>query len=126
MDNRKFTRVPIETGAILETGNDTILGGVENLSLNGMFFTTSRELKPDQEVQIKLMLSGPSSRLSVDLNGIVKRKQDNGYGIEFSGMYLDVFFHLKHIIALGLGDEAQVMAEFYHYMGENTPSASGD
>ncbi len=126
MENRKFTRIPIEAVAILQSGDETISGGVENLSLNGMFFTTSRELRPGQEVGIKLTLSGPSSCLSIDLNGIVKRKDHSGYGIEFSGMYLDVLFHLKHIVGLEVGDEAKIMQEFRRFMAGKASPAPGD
>jgi hypothetical protein len=122
MGDRKFTRIPIETGAIIQSGDTTVVGGVENLSLNGMLFRTSQNVDIENEVKIKLMLSGPSSKMSLDMNGIVRRKVENGYGIEFTGMYLDVFFHLKNIIALGMGDETKAMEEFFVFMGEDAPT----
>ncbi|HOI95276.1 MAG TPA: PilZ domain-containing protein [Syntrophobacter fumaroxidans] len=122
MGDRKFTRIPIETGAIVQCGDVTAAGGVENLSLNGMLFRTSQEMDVNKEVKIKLMLSGPSSKMSLDMNGIVRRRVEDGFGIEFTGMYLDVFFHLKNIIALGMGDETKAMQEFFDFMGEGAPT----
>ncbi len=122
MGDRKFTRIPIETGAIIQCGETTVVGGVENLSLNGMLFRTTQNVDLENEVKIKLMMSGPSSKMSLDMNGIVRRKDEQGYGIEFTGMYLDVFFHLKNVIALGMGDETKAMEEFFTFMGEDAPT----
>ncbi len=83
MEKRDFTRVPFETKAVINWKGESITGTVENLSLKGMFLKTSEEVEDDQEISIKIFLTGSSSQLTIDLDGTVLRSENKGLAIRF-------------------------------------------
>lgn len=116
MEKRGFTRVSFRTEATVEFKDQTIRGEVENLSLKGMFLKTPEKMKKNEEVSIKILLSGTSSELFINVKGVVVRSESNGAGFQFNGMDLDSFIHLKNVIAYNEGDEGKIMDEFFRYM----------
>jgi hypothetical protein len=116
MEKRNFTRVPFQSEATVRTKDKTLRGEMENLSLNGMFFKVPEALPMDEAVEVEILLSGTSSALSLRIDGNVSRVSNDGVAIQFKGMGLDSFIHLKSIIAYNTGDEEEVMKEFYTYL----------
>jgi len=116
MEKRNFTRVVFQSEATVRARDKTLQGEMENLSLNGMFFKVPEALSMDEPVEVEILLSGTSSALSLRIEGHVSRISDDGVAIQFKGMSLDSFIHLKSIIAYNTGDEEEVMKEFYTYL----------
>ncbi len=116
MEKRNFTRVLYQSEAIVKCKELVVQGEISNLSLNGMFVNTTEQFPMDESVDIKILLSGASSELQIDLKGKVVRREDDGVGIQFKEMDLDSFIHLKNVIAYNRGDENEVMEELYAYM----------
>jgi hypothetical protein len=113
MEKRNFTRVVFRTEALVTIEGRQIRGEVENLSMNGMFLRTTEKVARDESLDIKICLSGASSELSIDLKGNVIRQDDDGIAIQFRGMDLDSFIHLKNTVAYNRGDENEIMEEVY-------------
>ncbi len=114
MDKRKYRRVPFHVTATVQTGQISLTGSVENLSMKGMFFNTKESLPSDCSLEISIILSGTSSLLSVKANGFALRQTDAGVAIEFSEIDMDSFIHLKNIVALNSGDADAVSEEYFH------------
>jgi len=119
MEKRDFTRVPFETKAVINCEDRSITGTVENLSLKGMFLKTSEEVDGDQEISIKIFLTGSSTQLSIDLDGIVLRSENEGLAIRFQKIDIDSFVHLKNVVAYNQGNADEIMDEFFHFLSKD-------
>jgi hypothetical protein len=116
MEKRNCTRVLFQSEAILLYKDQTLRGKVENLSLNGMFLRVDDKIPPNEVVEIEILLSGASSKLSVNLQGMVVRQDEDGMAIQLIGMDLDSFVHFKNIITYITGEEREIMNEFHKYV----------
>lgn len=117
MPKRHFSRVPFQAEANLRWNKETQKGKVENLSLKGMLLKTDMPQIPvGDSVDVEILLSGSSSRVSIGIQGKVVRKEPEGLAIFFTSMHLDSFVHLKNVISFNLGDEDGVMDEFQAYL----------
>ncbi len=120
MGKRNFTRVRIQSSAIVKCQHIEIMGEVEDLSLNGVRLKTSERLDLFKEVEIKLFFRCDSSELWVKIPGVVIRHESNGMVIQFTSMSLDSCIHLRNVISHLLGDECKVADElFYHMTGRS-------
>lgn len=119
MEKRDFTRVPFETKAVINWKGRSITGTVENLSLKGMFLKTSEEIEDDQEISIKIFLTGSSSQLTIDLDGTVLRYENEGMAIRFQKIDIDSFIHLKNVVAYNQGNADEIMNEFFQFLSKD-------
>ncbi|MFW5714952.1 MAG: PilZ domain-containing protein [bacterium] len=112
---RDTTRVEFHTRAELRVNGKQLEGTVENLSLKGMYLkpeTSHFSIQTGQKVEITIHLSGASTKLSIEVQGVVVRWDKAGLGIEFTEMEFDTFVHLRNIVAYNAGDEDRIMEEF--------------
>ena len=116
MEKRNFTRIIFQSEAVVRYNDEIIEGDIGNLSLRGMLFLTSHELPAGSLITIKILLSGSSSELSVNLRGRVVRCFQGTLAVEFQEMDLDSFIHLKNIILYNTGDDQEVEEEFHRYL----------
>ena len=114
---RNFSRIPYQSEAVLKVKGGSFKAPIDNLSLNGVLLKTAEKPGLDQDVEITIMLADPASDISLELNGIVARHTEDGLAIRFTGMYLDIFVHLRDLIGENLGDRRKVLEEFLAYMG---------
>ena len=114
MNKRKYSRVVFETKALINFNNNRIEGKVENLSMKGAFIKTKTpvNLITGDVIQLKLELTGTTSKLNLDLKANVKRIDEDGFGVEFTSIDLDSFTHLKNIIAYNSGEYEKILQEF--------------
>jgi len=118
MATRKFSRVTFNVNASIIAAERKFQGGVENLSMNGMFLVTSERLPIGQLVDITIVLDGSSPEISVSFNGRVSRITDEGMGFNFEKIDLDSYTHLKNIIAYNIDDAEKVNDEIHHSIDE--------
>lgn len=112
MEKRKCQRVSFQAEAIV-TGNDLTVGGkINNLSMKGMFLRAVGDVGSGP-LQITILLSGSSTKLSIELTGKVVRQTRDGIAIEFSEMDLDSFMHLKNVVSYNSEDADAIMDEYY-------------
>lgn len=126
MEKRHFTRVVFQSEAVVKSKDESLKGEIGNLSLNGMFLNAPGALPVSEPVEVEIFLSGSTSKLVLKMEGTVARDTPEGLAIQFKGMSLDSFIHLKNIIAYNRGDEEKVMEEFYEYMRFNEAQHPAD
>lgn len=121
MNKRCFSRIQFQTTAIVRFEDREMTGEVVNLSLNGVFLTSTEPTTPGEEVDMKILLSGTSSELSLNVKGKVVRQDEEGIGVQFTGMDLDSFIHLKNIVAYNSDDSSKMEKEFERFVWGKDP-----
>lgn len=117
MEQRKFRRVPFHADAIVKAGGVTVSGTIDNLSMKGLFLNAAGGLAGDELLEITILLSGSSSKLSINLKGRTSRQTDKGVAIEFREMDLDSFIHLKNVVSYNSSDADEIVEEYYQSIG---------
>ncbi len=115
MEKRSFTRIPLQAKALVRAKDTTIIGVIENLSLNGMFLKTPEKLRVNRVVKIELLFTGTSSQLSILLDGEIVRHENTGMAVHFRDMDLDAFFHLENLIKYNTDEIHKVKHDFQHF-----------
>jgi hypothetical protein len=118
MSTRKFSRVDFRVDATIKTAERQFNGGVENLSMSGMYMVTEERLPLNDQVDITIGLTGTAPQISVNFSGVVSRINDDGMAFTFQKIDLDSYTHLKNIIAYNIDDSEKVMEEIYHSIDE--------
>ncbi|MBN1840686.1 MAG: PilZ domain-containing protein [Deltaproteobacteria bacterium] len=116
MEKRAVTRIPLKTKALVRHGGTTITGTIQNLSLTGIFLKSSEIVKTNGVVKVEILFTGPSSQLSIILDGIVTRHDHKAMAIEFRNMDIDSFFHLRNLISYSTDDMDKVKAQFQEFV----------
>jgi len=116
MEKRTFARIPFPTKAIVRAKNATVIGIVENLSLDGIFLKTPERLGLNRIVKIELLFTGTSSQLSILLDGKIMRHENIGMAIQFKDVDLDAFLHLRNIISCSTNQMEKLKGEFQKFM----------
>ncbi|MFO8048881.1 MAG: PilZ domain-containing protein [Desulfosudaceae bacterium] len=113
-EQRRGTRVVFRVKAKMEYDGRIVEGEVLNLSLKGMLVDTDIDIPENQELAIKVYLSGTTSEVNLNMKGEVVRSDQTGVAIEFREIDLDSFIHLRSVVGYNEGDEDKVMKEFYN------------
>jgi hypothetical protein len=116
MEKRNCTRVVFESEALVHHKGRSLRGSVENLSLNGLFLRIKETIPLDETIEVEILLSGTSSKLTVNIQGLVVRQDADGVALQIVGMDLDSFIHYKNIITYISGDEREIMGEFHRFV----------
>jgi len=116
MEKRNFDRIPFQTKAIVRSKDTTVIGIVENLSLDGIFLKTPEKLTLNRIVKIELLFTGTSSQLSILLDGKIMRHENVGMAIQFKNVDMDAFFHLKNLIAYNTNQVGKLKDEFQRFV----------
>ena len=115
MEKRSFTRIPLQAKALVRAKDTTVIGVIDNLSLNGIFLKTPEKLRVNRVVKIELLFTGTSSQLSILLNGRIIRHENIGMAIQFKDIDLDAFFHLENLIKYNTDEIDKVRQEFQQF-----------
>ena len=114
-DKRRRTRVHFKTQVVLKTGISEIKAGAKSsdISMKGMFITTDEKIPVGTPCDIEIVLSGTTSRLALNIEGVVARRDKGGLGITFNSMDVDSYFHLKNIVMYNAKDPDAVEEEMF-------------
>ena len=115
---RVLSRVDFNIKAVLSSENDKIEGEVQNLSLNGMFLITEKEVKENVLYNIEISLQSSSSDIKILIKGLSVRKDDAGHAFTFSEIDLDSFIALKNVIAYNSGSMDKIENEFKDFIDQ--------
>jgi hypothetical protein len=118
MEKRNFARIPFQTKAIVRSKDATVIGIVENLSLDGIFLKTPEKLKLNRVVKIELLFTGTSSQLSILLDGKIMRHENVGMAIQFKDVDMDAFLHLKNLISYNTNQMEKLKGEFEKFVNK--------
>ncbi|UCG19763.1 MAG: PilZ domain-containing protein [Deltaproteobacteria bacterium] len=116
MEKRNFDRIPFQTKAIVRSKETTVIGIVENLSLDGIFLKTPEKLNLNRIVKIELLFTGTSSQLSILLDGKIMRHENIGMAIQFKNVDMDAFFHLKNLISYNTNQMGKLKNDFKKFI----------
>ena len=116
MEKRNFDRIPFQTKAIVRSKDATVIGIVENLSLDGIFLKTPEKLNINRIVKIEVLITGTSSQLSILLDGKITRHENVGMAIQFKNVDMDAFFHLKNLISHNLNQVGKLNDDFQKFI----------
>ena len=116
MEKRNFDRIPFQTKAIVRSKDTTVIGIVENLSLDGIFLKTPEKLNLNRIVKIELLFTGTSSQLSILSDGKIMRHETIGMAIQFKNVDMDAFFHLKKLISYNTNQVGKLEDEFQRFV----------
>ena len=116
MEKRNFARIPFQTKAIVRSKDATVIGIVENLSLDGIFLKTPEKLRINRIVKIELIFTGTSSQLSILLDGKIMRHENTGMAIQFKNVDVDAFLHLKNLISYNSSQMEKLNWEFEKFI----------
>ena len=116
MEKRIFDRIPFQTKAIVRSKDATVIGIVENLSLDGIFLKTPEKLNLNRIVKIEVLITGTSSQLSILLDGKIMRHENVGMAIQFKNVDMDAFFHLKNLISHNLNQVGKLNDDFQKFI----------
>ena len=99
-ERRQSKRVDFNTEIYLTTPSETfhLEGNSRDISQKGIYILTDKDIPIDTICDIKLVLSGSSPPIVLNIIGKVARKTSDGLGIEFNEMDLESYTHLKNIV----------------------------
>lgn len=116
MEKRKHQRISFQAEAVVRGNGLTVSGKIENLSMKAMFLKATGDFG-NKPLQVTILLSGSSSKLSIELTGRVVRKEEHGMAVGFLEMDLDSFIHLKNVVSYNSEDADEIMDEYYRSIG---------
>ena len=110
MEKRNFTRVEFSECASVKHDGQVFFGGVKNMSLQGLFIKTDREIPLNDPVEVTVYYS-PNS--SIYLHANVVRHEENGIGMQINRMDVPSFVNLREVVAKQCNDQNLLMRETY-------------
>jgi PilZ domain len=118
-ERRGFTRVPFRVEVTLKGDHATVVSAdVGDVSLSGLYAACAGRLPPGSRCEVLLVLGGPASEVRLALRGRVARVDRGGLAVEFLGMGLDAFYHLRNLVMFNSDDQARVEREFWDHLGQ--------
>ena len=124
MEKREFSRVHYEVHATIRHDAGESPCGIIDLSLHGMYVTTSAPVAVGDPIEVAFSLGGEADAVIVQTAGHVVRKDDNGVGIEFDQTDLDSFDAMKNIVALNSGRPGEITEEFRRFVARRAAAAT--
>ena len=111
-EKRRFARVLFRVKAEM-TVNDVLYSAekISNLSVGGCHLPITVDLEPGTICQVRILLSGASSELSVSVKGSIVRCDHGAIAVKFTHIDLDSLFHLQNVIRYNSLDPEAVERE---------------
>jgi len=99
-EKRRRQRVDFKTKITLKTDQSelNLEGSSKDLSLKGMFINTDKHIALNTKCDIEIYLTGMTEEFTLNMKGVIIRREGNGIAVEFITMDLDSFTHLKNIL----------------------------
>ncbi len=117
-EKRRFTRVKYRVRTEITAGGTKYTTDlIRDLSVGGCLVPVKAELEPGSECDIKILLSGESNELAVQIDGKVVRCDQETIAIKFIGIDPDNLQHLQNIIRYNSSDTESVEEEILRHPG---------
>jgi hypothetical protein len=99
-NRRSKIRVDFQSRIVIEVVEPAIQldGDSKNLSLKGIFIETDKDVPLRARCRVQVFLSGTVSPIALSMEGVVTRKESNGFAIGFDSMDIDTYAELKNIV----------------------------
>ena len=117
-EKRRFSRIPFQVHAEITVGREVYqVAKIDNLSIGGGFFPLDKDLAPGSSCQVKIILNGSSSELSIRVSGLILRSSPGAVAIQFTSIDPDSLFHLQNIIRFNASDPDAIEREIDRHPG---------
>jgi hypothetical protein len=123
MDNRKYTRLPIDIMVELRTGDSDALhyGETADVSIDGAFITMPlpEGVTAGQACRLELVIKTEDGWVRVGFDSTIAHLRDEGIGVQFN--MADTAHHesFLRLIMEGAGDMDQLLTELGNYSRED-------
>jgi PilZ domain len=118
-NNREFSRIchSLEI-AVTTEAKEVLRGKIEDISLNGLFFSCDAPLPLDSVCNISIRLNADLEELLIGATGKVVRIEKTGMGIEFIEIHGDESYqHLRELVLHNAPDTSSVEDEIATHIG---------
>jgi len=106
-DKRQRLRMDFESQVALkfENPDQTLTATMKNISMNGIFVETDRIIALDSLCRVEVIITAPSSRVTIEAQGFVARHDPAGLGVKFKNdLEWFAFFPIFEYYGKGYGD----------------------
>ena len=112
-EKRKKTRVHFGTQVIVKSDTSEIVADTnsKNISVKGLLVETDEKIPVGTPCEIEILLTGTSSKLSLNIQGKIVRQTESGLAIAFDAVDVDSYFHLKNLVMHNAEDPDAVEKE---------------
>ncbi len=108
MNGRNYIRVNHCLNASISYGSNVAICNTDNLSLQGMYLKTEKEIPLNTLVDVTLY---DSSHSSIEFNAKIVRKGKDGIGLQINKLNATSFVRLRDIIAKRCGSYGKLINE---------------
>jgi hypothetical protein len=117
-EKRRFSRIAFKVAAELTVaGMSFSTDHIDNLSIGGCLFPSSRNFPIETPCRIIISLDGAGDSPKVTVTGKIMRCDQYGIGVRFTGIDPDSLFHLHNIIRYNAPDPDQIEQEIDDHPG---------
>jgi hypothetical protein len=109
MDERRgVARFKLDGKAEIKRNGKKGTGELRDLSINGAFIAIESGFEPYEDIDIEITVRNDRKSLAATLKGVVSRKDNDGIGIQFTGMDMDAFRVIRDIAKLYAEDPKKI------------------
>ncbi len=111
-NRRRYTRVPFKVKAeVTISGSGYTVDKINDLAVGGCLLPIAEKQKIGAHCEVRIILSGTSSELSVKAAGEIVRSDPQWVAIKFTQVDDDSFFHLQNIVRYNSSDPDMIEKE---------------
>jgi hypothetical protein len=119
-EKRRFTRIVFRVKAEVRIGEELYIAKkIKNLSIGGCLLPLDADLGVGAACQIKILLSGSTSSLSVQAEGEIVRSAPGAIAVKFTKIDPDSLYHLQSIVKYNASDADSFEKEVSKHPGIN-------
>ncbi|OPZ14723.1 MAG: PilZ domain protein [candidate division BRC1 bacterium ADurb.BinA364] len=112
-NRRRFSRIGIALRVELDCEDGKrVYESTRDLGLKGVFVATDTPLEIDMECQAELILGQGENALRLETKARVARRDSQGMGLEFLGVDVESFEHLRNLLRYNSPDADAIEHEF--------------
>ncbi|MEW5700882.1 MAG: PilZ domain-containing protein [Candidatus Zixiibacteriota bacterium] len=117
-EQREFTRIPFRrTAEIVTDATGVVAEATRDISAKGLFVEGTSVLPPGSPCRVRLSLLGVPDTATIETEGRIVRAEPDGAAVEFTGMDLDSFHHLRNLVLYNAPNPVQIENEFENHLG---------
>ncbi len=117
-EKRRFTRVRFRVQAEITVNETTYATDqIKDLSIGGCLLPINSDLNAGSECIVKILMSGASSELTLQVEGKIIRCDQGTVAIKFTGIDPDSLLHLQNIVLYNSSNVQSVEEEIQRNPG---------
>ncbi len=112
-ESRRYARIPIDGDVTLRCGEGEYQSQIHDISLKGAMITRPAEWPITKGSQCELIFALDTEGDVIRMQGHVAHETETLIGIHCDAIDIDSIAHLKRLVELNLGDEAELERELH-------------